>query len=96
MGVLGLKKLGHVEDLGSRASKTLGSPGGGQRAESRVNSVKRQLRRTNMLGRSSTRRAHLDHIGLSHVVSAVASYRKAIQDTLPPKKAWEDDSWLGV
>ncbi|CAE7281115.1 unnamed protein product [Symbiodinium sp. CCMP2456] len=79
--------------------------GGDQRAEARVGAVKRQLRRTNLLGRSAKDGAHVDglsshflleNVGLAPVVAAVAAYREAVQDVLPPKTAWNDRQWLQV
>ena len=68
-------------------------------------SLKKLLRRQNLLDRSSSQRAHVDglssqyladKVGFVHVAEALAAYRQAFEDTVPPKLLWEQTSFLGV
>ncbi|CAE7834416.1 unnamed protein product [Symbiodinium sp. CCMP2592] len=79
--------------------------GGDQRCESQVASLKRMLRRCNMLGRSSSKssRCHIDglssrflqeHQGFEKIAAAVAAYQNFYQDSVSPKDLWEQTSFL--
>ena len=79
--------------------------GGDQRCESQVASLKRMLRRCNMLGRSSSKssRCHIDglssrflqeHLGLQKIAAAVVACQNFYQDSVSPKDLWEQTSFL--
>ena len=80
--------------------------GGGQRCESIASKIKRSLRRENKMGRKRVKVStqHVDSLatfwlsnkpGLLNAVKAVASYRKALQDKVPPQTAflWTSRGW---
>ena len=79
--------------------------GGGQKCESLASKIKRSLRRENKMGRKRVKvcTQHVDPLatlwlsnnpGLLDAVHAVACYRKALQDKVPPQTAFVDLSWL--
>ena len=77
---------------------------GDQAAEGFFGTTKNTMTRFNLKGRACGKKGHVNFLssawllrepGLDAVLKALRLHRLAVQDTVPPRLAYEDDSWLG-
>ena len=89
----------------SQTKRTVRIIGGDQKCESLANMMKFQLRRVNLLGKHSKKdnKHHIDGLSavwlnsqaaFADVLSALAEYRQAMQDTCSPCQAYVSTAWL--